>query len=66
MPMGTVREKSADILPIVHAIDTVGRTVPEWINVEADARKITIDQVPSREQIDTDIKEQLIVELYSK
>ena len=62
----TVREKSADILPIVHAIDTVGRTVPEWINVEADARKITIDQVPSREQIDTDIKEQLIVELYSK
>ena len=62
----TVREKSLEILPIVHAIDTVGRTVPEWINVEADARKITIDQMPSREQIDTDIKEQLIVELYSK
>ncbi len=62
----TVREKSLEILPIVHAIDTVGRTVPEWINVEADARKVTIDQMPSREQIDTDIKEQLIVELYSK
>ena len=62
----TVREKSKEILPILHAIDTVGRTVPEWIDVDPDARKITIDQLPSREQIDTDIKEQLIVELYSK
>ena len=62
----TVREKSKDILPVLHAIDTVGRTVPEWVDVDADARKVTIDQLPSREQIDTDIKEQLIVELYSK
>ncbi|MGI9666593.1 MAG: 30S ribosomal protein S4 [Acidimicrobiia bacterium] len=62
----TVREKSKDILPVQHAIDTVGRTVPEWINVDPGERKITIDDMPSREQIDTDIKEQLIVELYSK
>ena len=62
----TVKERSKDILPIQHAIDTVGRTVPEWLDVNADKRTITIDQMPSREQIDTDIKEQLIVELYSK
>lgn len=62
----TVRERSTDILPIVHAIDTVGRTVPEWLQVDTDKRSITIDTLPSREMIDTDIKEQLIVELYSK
>jgi small subunit ribosomal protein S4 len=62
----TVKERSNDILPIQHAIDTVGRTVPEWIEVNPGDREITIDSMPSREQIDTDIKEQLIVELYSK
>jgi small subunit ribosomal protein S4 len=62
----SVREKSKDILPIQHAIDTVGRAVPEWLTVDHGERTITIDALPSREQIDTDIKEQLIVELYSK
>ena len=62
----TVKERSKDILPIQHAIDTVGRQVPEWITVNTGERSITIDAMPSREMIDTDIKEQLIVELYSK
>ena len=61
-----VKERSKDILPIQHAIDTVGRQVPEWITVNTGERSITIDAMPSREMIDTDIKEQLIVELYSK
>jgi small subunit ribosomal protein S4 len=62
----TVKERSQEILPIQHAVDTVGRSVPDWINVEADDRKITVDTLPAREQIDIEIKEQLIVELYSK
>jgi len=62
----TVKERSQDILPIQHAVDTVGRSVPDWIVVEADDRKITVDTLPARDQIDTEIKEQLIVELYSK
>ena len=62
----TIKERSKQILPIQHAIDTVGRTVPAWIVVDTKERSITIDDLPSREQIDTEIKEQLIVELYSK
>ncbi len=62
----TIKERSKQILPIQHAIDTVGRTVPPWIVVDTKERSITIDALPSREQIDTEIKEQLIVELYSK
>ncbi|GMQ98290.1 MAG: 30S ribosomal protein S4 [Acidimicrobiia bacterium] len=62
----TVKERSKEVLPIQHAIDTVGRTVPEWLKVESGDLTITVDTMPAREQIDTEIKEQLIVELYSK
>jgi len=62
----TVKERSKEILPIQHAIDTVGRTVPEWLKVEPGDLTITVDTMPARDQIDTEIKEQLIVELYSK
>jgi small subunit ribosomal protein S4 len=62
----TVKERSLEILPILHAIDTGDRTVPEWMTVDTDDRTITIDTLPSREQIDTAIQEQLVVELYSK
>jgi small subunit ribosomal protein S4 len=61
-----VKERSLNILPIQHSVDTIDRIVPEWMEVEADTRKITIQDLPSREQIDTDIQEQLVVELYSK
>ena len=62
----TVKERSMEVLPILHSIDTLDRNVPEWMEVDTEARKITIQALPSREQIDTDIQEQLIVELYSK
>ena len=62
----TVKERSLEILPILHSIDTGDRTVPEWMDIDLDERKITIKDLPSREQIDTEIQEQLIVELYSK
>lgn len=62
----TMRERSTEILPIQHAVDTLDRTPPEWMDVDETARKIVITDLPSREQIDTDIQEQLVVELYSK
>jgi small subunit ribosomal protein S4 len=62
----TVKERSKDVLPILHSIDTLDRMSPEWIEVDADERKIVVSMLPSREQIDTEIQEQLIVELYSK
>ncbi len=62
----TVKERSKDVLPILHSVDTVDRPVPEWLDVDKDERKIVVKDLPSREQIDTDIQEQLVVELYSK
>jgi small subunit ribosomal protein S4 len=62
----SVKERSLEILPILIAVDTGDRTVPEWMDVNVEERTITIKDLPSREQIDTQIQEQLVVELYSK
>ncbi len=62
----TVKERSQDLIMIQHSVDTQDRLVPEWMEVDKDERKIVVGSHPSRDQIDTDINEQLIVELYSK
>lgn len=45
---------------------TGGRLVPEWMDVDIDALKGTIKNLPTREMIDVPVDEMLIVELYSK
>jgi small subunit ribosomal protein S4 len=62
----TVKDRSRDLIVIQHSVDTQGRLVPDWLTVDAEDRKISVSDRPRRDQIDTDINEQLIVELYSK
>ena len=62
----TVKEASRDMIVIQHAVDTMDRVGPEWLDVDLEERRIAVRDVPSRDQIDTAIQEQLIVELYSK
>jgi len=45
---------------------TGGRLVPEWMEVDIEALKGTIKNLPTREMIDVPVDEMLIVELYSK
>ncbi|MGB5694588.1 MAG: 30S ribosomal protein S4 [Polyangiales bacterium] len=61
----TLRERSRDVFPVQHAVDTIDRSA-EWLDVDSSARRIVVVSLPSRQQIDTQIQEQLIVELYSK
>jgi len=61
-----VKDASSDLIMIQHAVDTQARPVSDWLSVDVDSRKITVNAQPRRDQIDTDINEQLIVELYSK
>ena len=52
---------------VQHSLDTGGdRVIPEWMERRSRCRKITVTELPNRAQIDTQIQEQLIVELYSK
>ncbi|MCP4309537.1 MAG: 30S ribosomal protein S4 [bacterium] len=62
----SIKERSKDTFSVQHAIDTIDRSAPEWLDVDVEKRAATVTLIPSREQIDTEIKEQLIVELYSK
>ncbi|MDH3605374.1 MAG: 30S ribosomal protein S4 [Acidimicrobiia bacterium] len=62
-----LRERSRDMVTVDHAIDTIGTTgIPEWLEVDAENKKVTVRDLPDRTQVDTQIQEQLIVELYSK
>ena len=45
---------------------TGGRLVPEWLDVDQEALKGTVKELPSRDVIDVPVNEMLIVELYSK
>ena len=40
--------------------------MPQWLEVEVGDLKATVRDLPLREQIDIPVREQLIVELYSK
>ena len=63
----TVRKQSVETFPFQLARETFGeRPVPAWLHVVPGSLKILVHQLPTREQIDTPLTEQLIVELYSK
>jgi small subunit ribosomal protein S4 len=64
--MVTVKDASRELIVLQHAVDTLSRPVPEWMDVQYADRMITVRDLPSRHQIDTAINEQLIIELYSK
>ncbi|MDE6905276.1 MAG: 30S ribosomal protein S4 [Lachnospiraceae bacterium] len=62
-----IREKSKGIQRFKDILEvTAGRLVPEWLDVDTDALKGTVKELPSRDMIDVPVNEMLIVELYSK
>ncbi len=54
-------QRYKDILEV-----TGGRLTPEWLDVDAEALKGTVKELPTREAIDVPVNEVLIIELYSK
>ena len=60
-----VREKSKSLIAIEDALAS-SSTVFEWLTWNADKKEGTFVKTPERLQIPENIKEQLIVELYSK
>ena len=54
-------QRYKDILEV-----TVGRLVPEWLDVDQENLKGEVKELPTREMIDVPVDEMLIVELYSK
>jgi small subunit ribosomal protein S4 len=62
-----VLPKSLELTPFIVARAEVGeRQVPAWLEVIPDKMRVLVHAMPVRTQIDTQVQEQLIVELYSK
>jgi small subunit ribosomal protein S4 len=59
-------EKTKKNIVIRHNVDTIDRAIPAWLDVSSTDVKATVRDLPLREQIDVPVREQLIVELYSK
>jgi small subunit ribosomal protein S4 len=61
-----VHEKTRTNIVLRHNLDTIDRAVPSWLDAAPSDFKATVRDLPLREQIDVPVREQLIVELYSK
>ena len=63
----TVRKQSNELFPFELARATFGdRPIPAWMKVVPESLTILIHSLPVRQQIDSQVAEQLIVEFYSK
>jgi small subunit ribosomal protein S4 len=47
-------------------LDVLDRAAPMWLDAGDNGQQVTVREVPTREQIEIPVREQLIVELYSK
>ena len=62
-----VADKAKEMLVIKSALVSNERMqVPAWLEVDIEKLRGNVLSLPNRDQIDLDINEQLIVELYSK
>ena len=62
-----VRESSRNLTPFqVAAAEAGEKTVPAWLESIPSKMRILVHSLPERQVIDTQVQEQLIVELYSK
>ena len=63
----TVKENPRSRQVAIRFLDiTQAMPVPDWVTVDRDQLKATFVRVPTREEIDPLVNEQLIVELYSR
>ena len=61
-----LRDKARDMIVVGWNLDVLDRTPPAWLSRTDDGFEATVRDAPLREQIDVPVREQLIVELYSK
>jgi small subunit ribosomal protein S4 len=61
-----LRDKARNMIVVRHNLDTIDRQIPPWLEKSGEGMAVTVRDLPMREHIDVPVREQLIVELYSK
>ncbi|MDP6213526.1 MAG: 30S ribosomal protein S4, partial [Acidimicrobiales bacterium] len=62
----TLRDKARNMVVVQWNIDVLDRQAPAWLEVADGGHEVTVKELPLRDQIDIPLREQLVVELYSK
>jgi small subunit ribosomal protein S4 len=62
----SLSEKARGMIVVQHNLDVLDRKVVGWLEVGDGGKQVTVRDLPQREHIDVPVREQLIVELYSK
>jgi small subunit ribosomal protein S4 len=58
--------KAQALIVVTWNRDVLDRVPPPWLETGAEGAQVTVRELPLREHIDVPVREQLIVELYSK
>jgi small subunit ribosomal protein S4 len=62
----TLSEKAKSMIVVRANLDTLDRALPAWLEGAEAGIQVTVRELPLRAHIDVPVREQLIVELYSK
>ena len=62
----SLSEKARAFIVVRSNIDTLDRQTPPWLEAGDGGQQVTVRDLPLRAHIDVPVREQLIVELYSK
>jgi small subunit ribosomal protein S4 len=62
----SVRAGSHKLAPLLESLRGTGRHIPEWLSFDPNTLTAKVLSLPTRDQIDTEVEEQLIVEFYSR
>jgi len=62
----SLSDKARGFIAIRSNIDTLDRQTPPWLEVGEGGQQVAVRDLPLRAHIDVPVREQLIVELYSK
>ena len=62
----SLRDKTRQMITVQWNLDVLDRQAPAWLESGDDGFAVSVRDLPIREQIDVPVREQLIVELYSK
>lgn len=62
-----VKEKSRQLVPVQAALEVAeGRGIPVWLELDRPQFQGTVQAVPTKQDIDVLVNEQVVVELYSR
>lgn len=62
----SLNDKARKMIVIQHNIDVLDRSLVGWLESGDGGKQVTVRDLPQRDHIDVPVREQLIVELYSK